>query len=331
MIGLIVVLAVLWGGWWAVATAGLQRGIVKWFDARRAEGSQADLESVTKQGFPLHIAAQLRDVALSDPGTETGIALSRLDLSTPIYWPGYVTVTMPENPITVTRSPLRATVQAQGASADLRLRPGTALALESLALRAGAWTVDTGLGSAMGAQTLSVGAVQQNAGSPVYDVTLDADMLTPGTVLRDGLGIAQDWPAAFETVTAAMTVTFDRVWDRRALSRRRPQPRAIQLSHAQFVWGSVEIRASGEITVDEKGLATGAVSVQAEDWPVMLDMAQSAGYLRADFRPQAEQMLAALAQMSGQTTALDLTITLKDGRMSMGFVPLGRAPRIVLP
>lgn len=331
VIGFIVVMAILCGGWWAVATAGLQRGIVKWFDARRAEGWQAELGSVTRQGFPLRIAARMQDIAVADPQTGLAVAASQVDLSAPVYWPGYVTVALPETPITIASPNLRMQLQAQAATADLRLRPGTSLALQSLSLQSGVWTVDTGLGSALGADTLSLGAVQQRSGEPVYDITLDTKALTPGLVARSGLGLAQDWPAAFDTVSAAMTVTFDRVWDRRALNRRRPQPRAIQLSNAQIVWGSVEIRASGEITVDEGGLPSGSVSVQAENWPVMLDMAQSAGYLRPDFRPQAEQMLAALAQMSGQSTALDLTITLSEGRMSMGFVPLGRAPRIVLP
>jgi hypothetical protein len=34
--------------------------------------------------------------------------------------------------------------------------------------------------------------------------------------------------------------------------------------------------------------------------------------------------------MSGNTDALDLDITVKDGKMSMGFIPLGRAPKIIL-
>ena len=330
LIGFLVVLALLCGGWWALASAGLQRSIAQWFDARRAEGWQAEMGSISKQGFPLRIAAQLRDVAVADPDGGVAVALSQIDLSAPVYWPGYVTVALPDTPITVATANLRAQVQANKAVADLRLRPGTSLPLQSLSLRAGNWTIDTGIGSALGADALAVEAVQQKAGEPVYDLALDATALTPGMAARTGLGLAQDWPAAFDTVSAAMTVTFDRVWDRRALNRRRPQPRAIQLSQAQVTWGSVDIRASGDITVDEAGLASGSLSVQAENWPVMLDMAQSAGYLRPDFRPQAEQMLTALAQMSVQATALDLTITLTDGRMSMGFVPLGRAPKIMI-
>ena len=127
-----------------------------------------------------------------------------------------------------------------------------------------------------------------------------------------------------------MTVTFDRLWDRRALERSRPQPRVIDIKLAQFIWGEIELRGTGNLTVDEEGLASGTVTVKAENWPTILDMVGNAGYLPANMRPQAEQMLKGLAQMNGQTTGLDLTITLQAGRMSMGFLPLGRAPRIIL-
>jgi hypothetical protein len=59
-------------------------------------------------------------------------------------------------------------------------------------------------------------------------------------------------------------------------------------------------------------------------------MVETAGYLPPNMRPQAEQVLKGLAQMTGQTTGLDLTISFQDGRMSMGFIPLGPAPRIIL-
>ena len=122
----------------------------------------------------------------------------------------------------------------------------------------------------------------------------------------------------------------DRLWDRKALGRTRPQPRVIDLRHAELVWGDIALSLSGTIAVAEDGLATGTLSVAAQDWPTMLTMAESAGYIPPNFRPQAEQMLKGLAQMSGNTDALDLDITVKDGKMSMGFIPLGRAPKIIL-
>lgn len=330
LIKVIVVLTLLWGGWWAIASAGLKSAGTTWFDARRAEGWQADVGSIEKSGFPLRLQTRLTDIALADPETGTAVRMDQFDVSTPAYWSGYVTVTLPDTPITLASPGLRATLAAQDAQADLRLRPDTTLPLESMVLTGGEWKVDTAAGDLLGADTIDISMIQQTADAPVYDFQIDATGLTPGTLPRGFLGLPADWPLAFDTFTGSMTVGFDTVWDRRALEQRRPQPRSIDLERAQFAWGAVEMLATGNVTIDEAGLATGTISLKAENWPAMLEMAETSGYLARNVRPQVEQMLGALAQMSGQTTGLDLTISLQDGRMSMGFIPLGSAPRIVL-
>ena len=62
----------------------------------------------------------------------------------------------------------------------------------------------------------------------------------------------------------------------------------------------------------------------------MLTLAQSAGLLPSELRPQLESILSALAGTSGNPEAFDVTLTLANGRVSMGFLPLGPAPRIYL-
>ncbi len=330
LIGVFVVLAILWCGWWAFASAAMQRGIATWLEARRALGWQADVGTIEKLGFPLRLHTQVTDLALADPQSGAAVSLDTLNISAPTYWPGYVTVTLPQTPITLANAQVRAVVAAPDASSDLRLRPGPSLGLESLGLKSAAWSVDTALGGLVGADTLDLTMIQQTSASPTYDIKLEADDLTPGAITRGFLGLPADWPLAFDTFAADLTVTFDRIWDRRALGRTRPQPRMIDLRQALVIWGDVEILATGNIAVNLEGLATGTVSIKAENWRAILDMVENAGYLPPNMRPQAEQMLTGLAQMTGNTTRLDLTLSLKEGRMSMGFIPLGRAPRIIL-
>jgi hypothetical protein len=330
LVGIVVVVAVVWCGWWALASAGMQRGIFKWLDVRRSLGWQADVGNMQKQGFPLRLHARLNDVAIADPTTGVAVSMDRLDISAPTYWPGYVTVALPETPITLANPNLRTTLTASGAAADLRLRPGRSLQLESLGLSGGAWSLDTAADSIVAADAIDLSMLQQAANTPVYALKVNADNLAPGKISRGFVGLSDDWPLAFDAFTADLMVTFDRVWDRRALEQRRPQPRVIDLKRAHFTWGDIEILATGDLTVDEDGLISGALSIKAENWPALLDMVQNAGYLPPNMRPQAEQMLKGLAQMTGKTTGLDLTLSFQEGRMSMGFIPLGRAPRIIL-
>lgn len=330
LVGVFAVFAILWTGWWAVASTMMQRGVSNWLETRRALGWQVDVGTVQKQGFPMRLRVQMKDLALLNPTTGAALDMDRFNISTPSYWPGYVTVPLPETPITVTTGKLSASLTARDAVADLRLRPGISLEMESLVLAGGAWALDTALGQLATAKTIDLAMTQQSAGSPTYDIKVNSDDLTPGSVPRAFLGLPSDWPLAFDAFKADLSVTFDTLWDRRALGRNRPQPRVIDLKQAQIVWSDIALLASGNVTVDKEGLATGNLSIKAENWPALLDMVENAGYLPPNMRPQAEQMLTGLSQMSGQTNALDLTLSLQDGRMSMGFIPLGRAPRIIL-
>ncbi|MCF7748657.1 DUF2125 domain-containing protein [Sulfitobacter sp. M39] len=332
----IVVLAAVWCGWWVAASSGLQRGIAKLIETRRAAGWQADVGEMKKQGFPTRLQTRLTDVSLTPPAQSAGrgiasaVAAKRIDISTPAYWPGYVTVASPYIELGLSGPNLRAMLSAEDVTTDLRLRPSVSGQLDRLTLDGGAWVLDLPVTGPVEGHGLNVSAVQQTVGQPIYDLALDAQNVTPSAALRGLFGLPDDWAEAFDTVTAKATITFDRLWDRKALGRTRPQPRVIDLRHAELAWGDIALSLNGTIAVAEDGLATGTLSVAAQDWPTMLIMAESAGYIPPNFRPQAEQMLKGLAQMSGNTDALDLDITVKDGKMSVGFIPLGRAPKIIL-
>ena len=103
-------------------------------------------------------------------------------------------------------------------------------------------------------------------------------------------------------------ITFDRPWDRRALDQRRPQPRLVDLHLAEAIWGDLQFNLSADLTVDAQGVPAGTVAIQAENWRTMLDLAQTAGLLPVQLRDQAENILQALANASGNTDTLDVAI-----------------------
>lgn len=330
LVSLVIILATFWVGWWLLASAGLHREITRWFEARRVAGWQADLGSMEKQGFPLRLHAHLTGIAVADPFTGVTVGMDQLDIMAPAYWPGYASVILPQTPIRLATPLVRATLKAPQARADLRLRPGPSLQMQSVMLQSGVWGLKTSLGDQLSAEDMSFSMQQTRAGSPVYDIDANAGALKPGSALRTMLGLPADWPLELDVATADLRVTFDRVWDRSALAASRPQPQAIELTMVEVIWGDAMLRATGDLQVDAQGRASGALTVKAENWPAMLDMAENAGALPDGFRPQAEQILKALAQMTDQTTGLDVTINFTDGRMAMGFIPLGRAPLVRL-
>ena len=114
------------------------------------------------------------------------------------------------------------------------------------------------------------------------------------------------------------------------MEERRPQPTRIDLRLAEAAWGPLQISLSGGMDVDTAGVPEGQVTVRAENWREMLRMAQSAGALPEPVVQTAERALGFLAGLGGNPEALDVQLNLTGGRIAIGPVPLGPAPRLIL-
>lgn len=324
----VLVLGLLWSAWWFGIGTALRTGIAGWFDARRAEGWQADLARPALTGFPARVGVVLDDIALADPGTGLAVRMDDLSLTAPAYWPADPRIDLPPTPITIATPQGRGTLQmAQGAIA-LDTYAGTALALTSLGWTGGAWNAAGPQGDL--AQAAGLTLTMTHVADTTYDIRVAAPGFAPGAALRGPLRVPAEWPVTFDALTAQARLRFDVPWDRRALEDRRPQPRAIQISSAEAVWGDLSLRLAADLTVDAAGVPTGTVNLRAENWPVMLDLAEAAGVIDPRLRAQAQQGLSRLARLSGSPDSLDVQLNLAHGMMAVGIIPVGPAPRLVI-
>lgn len=326
--GVAALLGVAWCLWWWAASFTLQNRAQSWFDARAAEGWQAELGAITGGGFPSRLQAGLRDIALADPEAGLAIQTDALDISAAAYWPGDVRVVLDQGPILVA-SPLgRSTLTMQDGVMALTLRPGTALELEALGWTAGPWRLSDSDAERMRADTLTLTMTRDSGAS--YDIVARADSFAPGDVVRTRLRLPDTVPRAFDSLTLHARVTFDRSWDRRALDTARPQPRHITLHLAEARWGDLLLHFAANLAIDAQGTPDGTVAIRAENWRTMLDLAQLSGALPPAFRTQAETVLDVLAGASGNPETLDVDLSLRDGGIYLGFLPIAPAPRIIL-
>lgn len=91
--------------------------------------------------------------------------------------------------------------------------------------------------------------------------------------------------------------------------------------------GDHRARISGRIQPDAAGRAEGKVAIQTENAQAILDAAFDSGLLPASGRFLARSMLSRLSRGSGpEGGELRLSLTMRDGRMMLGPVPLGAAP-----
>ncbi|MEM8576862.1 MAG: DUF2125 domain-containing protein [Pseudomonadota bacterium] len=328
LVWLLGIVALLGTAWWFGVSTALSQGITGWFEARRAEGWQAELAGPDRKGFPARVGLALRDVALADPATGLAIGLDRLDIYAPTLWPADPRVDLPATPITVATPQGRGALTMAEGTLALDTYPGTALGLAGLGWTSGAWSVEGPEGGLLRATGLTL--TMDHVEGATYDLRLAAPGFAPGDALRRPLRVPEDWPVQFEALTGAARITFDVPWDRRALEARRPQPRVIKISAADAVWGELSLRLAADLTVDAAGVPTGSVNLRAENWPIMLDLAEASGLLDPRLRVQAQQGLNQLARLTGDPDSLDVQLNLAQGLIAVGFIPIGPAPRLVI-
>ncbi|MEW9919683.1 DUF2125 domain-containing protein [Marimonas sp. MJW-29] len=330
LVWIVVVLAVLWCGWWWVSAQRLERGITDTLVALEAEGWRTELGGVAVSGFPGALEATVTNVALSDDLTGTGLAIDRFDLSAPAYWPGDMTLSVPDRPVVLIRPTGPLFLHPKDAAAVLSLHPGPSLELVTLSATSAGWALETPEGNVLSATELRFGLTQDAEARETYKIELAAASFVPGEVIRTAMALPDGWPQAFEAFWVDVRVTFDRPLDRRSLDERVPQLRQIAILEWDLAWGDLRATAEGAVQFDAGGVPQGEVLLRVERWRDILDRAATAGVVDAGQRVQVELVLNALANLGGSTETLNLPVAFRGGEMFLGPILLGPAPRLVL-
>jgi hypothetical protein len=329
LIRLFVLLAVLFCGWWALASYGVSQAISGWVEDANASGWQVEAQTA-QAGFPFNIRTDVAAVEVLDTSTQSLLKAKGVRVSARTYWPGYVDIDLPDTPMVFADAAQLTSLQTKDGKATLRLRPGFALELRTATLNASSWTMLFNQAPLISGGALTAEAHQNGDTRARYDITLQADALTPGNLPRSLLSLPATWPISFEALTANGSVTFDAPLRPDSMEGTPPQFRQIELNEAQVVWGALSLRANGLLDVDPGGVPTGVMSVQAKDWRGLLDLAEQAGALPARQRGQIELVLGLLASRSGRPEDMDIDVAFQNGRMLVSGIALGPAPRLVL-
>ena len=154
--------------------------------------------------------------------------------------------------------------------------------------------------------------------------------LQPSDAARDRLDPAGILPLRIERMRVDADLGFTAPWDRAAIEVARPQITDIDLRDLSAEWGNMTFRAAGALTVDAAGIPSGEITIRAVGWQRLLDMAIAGGLLPEASRSSLELALGLLASMSGPPDTIDAPLTLRGGRISLGPVPLGPAPRLII-
>lgn len=320
---LIVLAALAWSGYWAFGAWQLRQSEAQWFEERREEGWQAEYADLAVRGFPYRFDTTLTDVALADPATGLAWQAPRFQLLRLSYRPNHLIALWPGEQVLATPE-RRFVVRSDDMRASMILRPGDARALERATLVAETMQIVPERGGAWALARLNLAAERTPAAEATYRVGLSLDGLAPPEPPRR-------LPQTLDALRLDATVAFTAPLDAAAIAEARPQPVRIELDAAEAVWGRLVLRAAGRLDVGASGLPEGRIDIRAENWRAILDLARESGALPGGLADNLESGLALLARLSGNPETLDVPLDFTNGRVQLGPIPLGPAPRLVIP
>ncbi|WP_417268784.1 DUF2125 domain-containing protein [Celeribacter sp.] len=322
---LILIAALVYSGYWLVGAKSTERAIAGWIAARESEGWQAEYDDLSTGGFPLRFDTTITALSLADP--ETGVAYNapRLEFKSASYAPTALSAVFASGATFAT--PLqRIDVSHDRADADLFVDAGPNLTLDVAAFSLENVTLTSTLGWGV---TLANGSfnTKRSADNPLtHDIRFSARDFIPNDGLMSALdkdGILSD---RFETLDIAVTATFDAPWDIHALEGQRPQPTRIDIETFAAQWGTLDLQIAGGFDVDDRGTPTGKIALKARNWREIIEIATATGLIPADMKSLALRAGQVLAGLKGNADTIDAELSLSDGMILLGFIPIGPAP-----
>lgn len=321
LVTLLIFLALVWGGGWLVGARVVERSTETWLAEQAAAGRLAAFDALSVGGFPGRLTLDIERLRLGDPRLASGWEVPGLTVGLEARRPGTVRAALDGRQRLVLAGEVLE-LEARTLEAAVRVG-GTALALQgatadvvALALRSQA-----GWGAELGRLAL-IGAAE--AGAPER-MRLDVSMETlavEGVVHPRLRGI--ELPAVDRLDLAAL-LELDAPLDRHARARR-PQPVALEVLSGTLDWGATRVQAAGRLEIGADGVPEGRIDLEIGGWRALLELAVAARAVEPDLAPTLERVLGALETAGGRPGVLPLPLVFQRGRVSLGPVPLGRAP-----
>lgn len=328
IIGAFVLLALLWSGWWWVASTTMVRVIDAQMDQMRSTGWQISTDPLERSGYPFELHTQINNISLTDPEGVT-LVVPDARLVAKAYWPGHLTLHLPNAPMVMSQDAQPVLfAQVTDAVVTLKLAVSPSLGLRQLSGISGPWQVNAPNANILSAADATLDLSLLSSGPSSYAFALEAQELSPGDVVRAALQADGDVPLTFDAYRANGHVTLERPLDRHVMNDSFPPPTALNIERAELNWGALGLDTSADLNIDAQGIPDGTLTARVSNWRTALDYAVRAGVLGTDQRNQAQLMLNIFANMSGDPEDIDVTLTAQDGQLRLNSINLGAAPRL---
>lgn len=318
--------AVLYGGYWVAGSMAVRRG---------AEAALADLQAqglagpaaITLRGFPSRFDLTVEPVALQSADGTLRWTAPFVQLFMLAYRPGHVIAVWPHDQrLTLAGLPLAIT------SADMRasavLGTSAALPLDRAVFVARDLALDAGAGRSIALTEARLASAATDAARRVHHIGAELLGLTLSPALRAVADPEATQPDRLDWLRLDGRLTLDRPLDRRA-GAAPPVPQALDLQEVSLRWGEASLRAGGLLERGADGRLQGRIEIDARQWRKVLALAVAAGLVPPELAPTYAAALEKIAEASGSAEGdLRVPLVLSGGWITLGALPIGRAPRI---
>lgn len=318
---LVLLVGAIYSAYWLVGANAVETKSVDGIAQARAEGWGVEYGTLETIGFPSRFDTTIDNVVISAPDARWTWQAPFLQVFALSYQPNKIIAAFPKTQtLRVDDQTLRISSDDLRVSAGVR--PNSDLSLDTITAEAEAAKIASDLGWATAFQTALFAIRATPDVEQSYDAYAQITDLTVPPELRVQLNDAAVLPNIIDVITIDSRLDLDQTLDRHS---NRPAVQSITLEHAEILWGTRSITAEGTVEIDAAGIPTGRIALMTKDWDAMIGLLVSADLIKSGVANTLGTMAGNLANSDG---VLELPLTFSNGFMSLGPIPLGRAPRL---
>lgn len=319
----VLIVAAVWSGLWFAGAHTVERTVTEGL----AEAAPAlTVEAHSLAGFPNRFDLTLTGLRLSDAGAGLSWQAPFVQILALSYRPWHTILALPpEQRLDWPGGGL--TVLAGKLQASLVLRPVAALPLDRLTVVGEGLEFRPDTGPALRLATLHFATRPDATAANAHEIGLAAAAIAPDADALARLPPDTRLPPVAERLAFDLIARFSAPLDRFA-AQSRPVVTALEVRSLSLVWGDIVLAGEGTLTPDADGRAEGRIALRLDQWRKAIDAAVALGALRPEIAPTWAEFARRMAEAGGTPDRLELPLIFTNGRMSLGPIPLGPAPRL---